>query len=147
MSAGVIDLHQQNVFKNACRKVTFQQSCRPPTFNFNKNVSFSKRFACMQIDLLYTICMQIDYLVSPIMSLKGIIGLKWANIRDTTTTHAVRLQPFRLLNYLYVVFLEKRRCCCSLMWKGSFKWCAWRKIQWQKREVFFRFFKNTFYTK
>ena len=47
-------------------------------------------------------------------------------------THAARLRSFRPQNCLHVAFLEKRRCCCSWMWKESFKWCAWRKMHWQK---------------
>ena len=44
------------------------------------------------------------------MFLKGKISPKWFNIRDIIITHASRLQLFRPLNYLYVVFLEKRKC-------------------------------------
>ena len=88
--------------------------------------------------------MQIDYLVSPIMFLKGIIDLKYVNIKDIITTHATKVQSFRSLNYLHLVFLEKRRCCCFCIWKGNFKLCVWRKMQWQKIQVFLRFLKTHF---
>ena len=39
----------------------------------------------MQIHFFHIFCMQIDNLVSPIMSLKGNIGLKWVNIRHITS--------------------------------------------------------------
>ena len=43
-----------------------------------------------------------------LMLLKGNIAPKLVNIRDIITTHAIKL--FRHLNYLYGIFLGKRRC-------------------------------------
>ena len=77
---------------------------------------FFTHFACKSITL-----------VSPLIFLKGNIGPKWVNISDAITTHAIRLQYFRTVNYLHVVFLEKQRRCCSWIWKGSFKWFGGEK--------------------
>ena len=90
----------------------------------------------MQIDFFHTFCMQIDYLVSPIMSLKGRIGIKWVNISDIIITHAIRLQPFRPLNYLYVEFLEKK-VLLFLNVKRKFSLMCLEKSVWTKNTIIF----------